>query len=135
LLGRGARQKADRSAARPTRHDAISGDLIERSRREAAFLRGGDSVSLKLSDIRDQGQRRKNPAEILFYRPTKFQLIINTKAAQQIGLDLPPTFLARADEVIERAVSGYRTFPTCRVGLTMSVRRRKADIAAGRAGG
>jgi putative ABC transport system substrate-binding protein len=54
-----------------------------------------------LSDIRDQRQRRKNPAEIPFDPPTRFQFIINTKAAQQIGLDLPPTFLARADEVIE----------------------------------
>jgi hypothetical protein len=78
-----------------------SPDLIERSRREAAFLHGPDSVSLELSDIRGQRQRRENPAEIPFYRPTKFQLIINTKAAQQIGLDLPPTFLGLADEVIE----------------------------------
>ena len=45
--------------------------------------------------------RGENPAEIPFYQPTKFQLIVNTRAAQQIGLELSPAVLARADEVIE----------------------------------
>jgi putative tryptophan/tyrosine transport system substrate-binding protein len=74
------------------------------------FARSGGLLSYGVDLISQFGQaasyvdrilKGEKPGELPVQAPTKFDLIVNVKAAKAFGLDVPPTLLARADEIIE----------------------------------
>lgn len=76
------------------RYFADSGGLV-------SFGNNTPDLFMRAASYIDRILKGAKPAELPVQLPTKFELIVNLKAAKAIGLSVPPTILSRADDVIE----------------------------------
>ena len=100
-------QALQRLAELTLRHRLPSAFLFTENVRAGGLLSYGPADSeaeimdARFADIVDRILRGAKPADIPVDRPSRYELVINLKAAKALGLTIPPSLVGRADEVIQ----------------------------------